>query len=387
MVRHVTLVCFLSSVLAAFCPAAELAFVSVPQGYHAGSIHLPRGFTGALGVDPTDDQIVYASVGGFGDVDLSRIDLHSGTATIVAEGPFGNIGGIAVLSATEIVLVENAGAAGGPPDKTILLASDLNADGDFNDAQELRELIAPILEGFFGWSGAQARLVPPGSPASIPSGSVLIQTADGSGAAEVLVVTDPLGSPTYRPAGGAFFAGFDFNGGLDFDSQGRLLVGAATVIDPTTFVIAGQVFGTQNLNSDQVIGASESHILVPSGQLPSGISDLVVDREDDAFCTSGGSIKTFHVPANVLSGEVAVTDFAPTHSSFLSAVLLNSRARSFEPFSGPGGAILLVGGGFGETNLLTLTPTAKADLNGDGLIDTTDLLLFQEQWWGLSDVR
>lgn len=362
------------------CFAGPLTFTSVPRGYLEGSIELPRSFAGALAADPLDDSILYASVGSYLDAQIARINLETGGITIVAQGPFGNVAGIAVLSATEMVLVDNASAVGGPPDKTILLASDLNTDGDYDDENEISELITPILTGYFGWSGAQARVAPAGNLCGIPAGSVLIETADGGGTGEILVVTDPLGTPAYRPADGAFFNNFDYNGGFDFDSRGQLLAGSATVTDPVFFTISGQIFGLINHDGDETIDTGESNVIVGTNQLPSGLADLILDGDDDVFCVSGSTVYTFAAPADVLSETATVSAFAGTSSYFLSGVMINSKSRSFEPYSGPGGATLVIGSGYGESNLLTLKPAGSGDLNADGMVDADDLLLFQDQW-------
>ena len=108
------------------------------------------------------------------------------------------------------------------------------------DPGEVTELIAPILDGG-DFTGSQARLVPAGHP-SLPAGSVLVQTADGSGLGEMLAITDPLGSPAYIPSGSAFFTGFDYNGGFDFGPGERVYVPEAEVK-----CNARRIFGLSNL--------------------------------------------------------------------------------------------------------------------------------------------
>jgi hypothetical protein len=360
--------------------AQELKFTSIPPGYIPGSIPLSSNFAGGMGIDPVNDKHLFVSVGAYLNNRIAKVNLSTASVTLVAEGPFGNIAGIVVISATQLVLIDNAAAEGGPPDKTILLATDQNQDGDFNDTEEIKELMAPILTGLFGWSGAQARLVPPGNPFGLSSGSLIVQTADGGKTGELLVIADPLGTPSYRPEGGSFFNGFDYNGGFDFDSQGHLLVGSATVVDPTMFVISGKVFGLVNKNQNEVIEEDEWNTIVDTNQLPAGISDLIIDREDQVYCTSGGKVFTFPAPSDPLIQGATVTEFANTNSFFLSGIMLNTKQHPFEPFSGPHGAILVIGGGFGEKNLLTLTPSPSADLNDDGKVDSEDLLILQEQW-------
>lgn len=338
--------------------AQTISVIPVPSGYDAGSIPLPRPFTGALAVDPTDDDVVFASVGSFLDSSLVRVDLTSGTATTIALGPFGNLAGIAAFSPTELVLLDNATAASGPyPGETILIARDDNpADGDFDDAGEIVELIAPILTADF--SGAQARIVPPGVPSGIPSGSLMFQTADGGGGGELLVVADPLGAAAYRPAGAPYFTGFDFNGGFDFDASGRIFMGT---LNGTNFT--GEVFALVNLDGDEDIDPGESNLLVAGEP---GMGDLVVDAEDDilfagATPSFAAGIRTFRAPADPLSGTVSPGTLATTDAGFLSGLILNSRSRPFEPNAGPGGATLLFGGFTSDfspgRNLATLTPS------------------------------
>lgn len=337
--------------------AQKLSFTSHPDGYDAASIDLPDLFTGALAVDPENENRVFASVGSFGEMRLALVDLETETSWIVAAGPFGSIGGLAVLSATQTAIVENGSNPAGPPDKTILLASDLDGDGDFDDPGEIEELIAPILVGPdapFGFSGAQSRVVPPGNPSGISSGSLMVQTADGGGNAELLVIVDPLGAPAYRPIDGAYFSGFDFNGGFDFDSEGNILLGS---LSSATF--QGEIFALVNTNGDEAIAPDESNLLVRDANLPFGISDLAIDSENEVFGASGGGIQTFPVPGDPLTAEATPTTFALTDSFFLSGILFNTKQKPFEPFSGPEGAKLVVGDGIGTTNLLVLSPSGS----------------------------
>lgn len=381
MVRRLLSVIFLMGfLLISGSVGQSLEFTHVPEGYIPGSIPLPGSSGQTIGVDPNNPNRIFVPIGSYLDNKLAKIDLKTKALDIVADGPFGFLGGVAVVSATQLVLIDNASVPGGPPDKTILLASDTNLDGDYNDPNEIQELISPILTGFFGWSGAQAHVVPPGNPGGIQSGSLLVQTADGFGGAELLQIRNPLSSPSFFPPNEAFFGGLDYNGGFGFDRAGNLLVGSATVIDPTTFVIAGRVYGVHDVNRDGVIGAGESNIVVDTNQLPSGGSDLAIDGEDHVFCTSGGQVFTFPVPANPLVDEATVAEFARTNSFFLGGVAINSSILPFEPGSGPNGATMIIAGGFGEKNLLTLTPVGSADLDNSGQVDAKDLFLFQEQW-------
>ena len=190
---------------------------------------------------------------------------------------------------------------------------------------------------------------------------------------------NPLGSPAFRPEGAAFFGGFDFNGGFDFDSRGYLMMGTATIVDATFFDFDGRVIALVNTNGDEDIDDGEFHTVVGFEGFPNSISDLTIDGEDDVFCTSGGEVLTFSVPSNPLVEMATPVSFVGTDSFFLSGVLVNSKYRPFAPFAGPEGATMILGG-FGSENLLTLTPETSADMNGDGTIDDTDLILFRGQW-------
>ncbi len=339
--------------------AQMIQFTELPPGYVPDSVTLPRAFAGALAVDPEDDAVIYVSVGAFLDTQIVRLDLRDRTARVVAAGPFGNIGGIAPLAPGRLALIENSVAAGsGLPGETLLLATDVNLDGDFDDLGEIVELIAPILTGAGGdFSGAQARVAPAGNPSGIPSGSVLLQTADGGGEAELLVVTNPLGMPAFRPGGGAYFGGFDFSGGFDFDSQGRIILGA---VEGTAFT--GQIFALVNLNGDEAIDPGESGLLA---QGLNGIFDLVIDAADRAYFTGPdedfiAGIRTFQIPENPLAETATITTLARTNSGFLTGLILTSKTKSFAPAAGPEAATLLFGGFTSSfeaaTNLLLLTP-------------------------------
>jgi hypothetical protein len=349
--------------MASAAHSQTIRFTEIPDGYVGGSIQLPREFGGAMSVSSSDSNALYVSVGGFGDQSIAKVDLRAGEAEIVAAGPFGSIGGLAAIgrialgpggapfAVADLVIVDNATS------QTLLLARDGNLDGDYDDEAEVRELIAPILvDGAFGFSGAQARLVPPSAPAGLPPGSIVFQTADNFGQAELLVVVDPLGAPMYRPPGRAFATGFDFNGGFDFDRRGRVIMGT---LESAGFT--GLVFALDNANGNQVIDLGEATLLV-SGE--NGMADLVLDAEDDAFIAGAdenfvAAIRTFRVPEDLADAPVAVETFAPTDAGFLSGLAIASHSLAFEP-NAYRGATLIVGGFTADfaaaRNLLTLTP-------------------------------
>ncbi len=352
----ISIICILTLAAASLAQAVELEFIFAPGGYETGSISLPKPFAGSMGVVPGNDNLIYAAVGGWQDVDLALIDLSDNSVRIVSDGPFAGLGGIAPLSETQVVLVDNGFGTSGPPDGTILLATDGNGNGSFDDAGEIVELIAPILTGAIGFTGAQTRLVPPGNPSGIPSGSVVVQTADGGGAAELLVITSPLTAPAFRPLGGPYYTGFDYSGGFDFDRQGRIMLGS---VDSATF--AGSIRALVNLNGNAAIEPGEVNTIV---DFESSMADVMVDAENDILfggfnASFQGAIRTCPVPGDPLNEIAAPRDFASTTSTFISAILLNSKTKPFDRGTGPNGATLLIGGWVGSDsaqNLLTLTP-------------------------------
>lgn len=353
-------------VLAALLPyaatvarAQTLNFTSVPEGYVAGSVPLPATFNNAIGVHPDRPREIYVSVGFFGGSMLARVDPVTGESAIVASGPFGNLGGIVPLDATHVVVADNHDVAEGVPGETILLLSDDDGDGDFEEPGEVRELIAPILTADF--SGTQMRRLDPWWVSGMPYGSIGIQTADGAGGGEILVLVDPLGTPSFRPTDGAYYSGFDYNGGFDFDSRGDFYVGTlnGTSFTGEIHVIAESADGADT--AGETARTSDTRVLIEG---EGGMSDLVIDREDDILFAAPNasfvaSVRTFRAPANPLADAVAPVDLAGTDSGFLTTLALDTKSEPFDPFDGPG-ATLYVGGLAGDfsstTNLLTLTP-------------------------------
>lgn len=315
---------------------AQLVITSAPAGFTVSSLELGQPFAGALAFDPQDPTRLYASVGAFGATHVLRVDTTAGTTASVT-GEFGNIGGLAVLSNGDLAITENFTS------ETIFRAHDLNSDGDFLDTGEVTELIAPILtDGNF--TGAQLAVAPAGNAAALPAGALLVQTADGLTSSELLAIEAPDGSsPIYRPAGAAWFSGFQYNGGLAFTPQGNVIAGESQ-FDFFTFASTGYIRALVNSNADDDIDAGESNVLVGTAQLGAGLSDLTVTAEGQVFFTeNGGLVRTFPLPADLLSGSSTPSVFAQTNGTYLSAVRVDRPAR----FIGGGAPAKLYVGGYG----------------------------------------
>ncbi len=336
-------------------------FTLVPAGYAVGSIPLPRGFGDALAADPSSDNIIYAAIGEFQNLSLARIDLSVGAVTSIADGPFTSISGLVVLSATQILLIGSAPSVTVATGRTILLLSDSNPqNGNFNDPGEIRELIPPML-ATPNWTGNKVRIAPVGNPSAIPTGSILIQTAEGSKNSKLLVLENPLTAPAFHPANAPYFTGFDYGLGFDFDSHGRIMLGAVDI----SGVIGGKITALVNTNGNETIDSGESNNLLTGG--PS-FSDLTTDSVDNLYLSvtennplgAFGIIQTCAIPSNPLTGTVTLVSFARTDAMSISALAFNSKTRSFAPNAGAGGATLVIGaiknGVSSAMNLLTLKP-------------------------------
>ncbi|MCX7964425.1 MAG: hypothetical protein D6691_11875 [Candidatus Hydrogenedentota bacterium] len=333
---------------------AQIHILSVPAGYTTGSIELGVPFAGSLAPLPSDPTKLYVSVGSYGAQSIALVDTVGASIQIVASG-FGSIGGIAVLSNGDLAITENATS------ETILRAHDLTNDGDFLDPGEITALISPILaDSPFGFTGAQIALAPAGNAAAIPAGALVIQTADGETSSELLVVENPETSPAFRPAGGAFFSGFQYNGGIDFSNSGHVIMGEG-MFDMLTFTSSGRIYALVNTNADAVIGAGEWNVLVSETQLAAGLSDLAISKEDDVFTVEGsGTVRTFALPPNLLSGSATPAVFAQTDSPYLSTVRFDDKTKTFAPGATAPSARLYLGGYASDwtaaTNLVWIQP-------------------------------
>lgn len=334
--------------------ASSLTFLTNDAAYTTGSLVIGAPIAGPLTPDVNNPNRLFVAVGSFGAMSVLSVDKTLGTTTTVTP-TFGSIGGLASLSNGDLVIVDNFFP------QTILRARDLDSNGAFTEVGEIAEIIVPaFVDGPFGFSGAQAIVAPPGNPSAIPSGSLLVQTADGSGRGEVLVITDPQtsGSSSYLPLSGQpFVDGLDFNGGIAFDSQGNLIVGSSAFPNP------GRIFAAVNSNGDdRITTPSELNLLLGGPALADGASDLAVTADDRVIQVNGsGVVRQFALPANRLTGQAGpVTTLAELDSPFLSAVVLDPPTASFIPGgSGPKARLWIAGTGplFSQTrNLLWMEP-------------------------------
>ena len=350
--------------LTAFSQApATISWHSIPPGYTGDSILLGAPFSGAITSSPNNPDILYVSVGTFRKNKIVKVNLTTKDVFEVTGDVFGSIGGMAVLPTEDLIIIDNDDNTTNPlPGECVLIAKDLNSDGDFKDTNEIVKLIDPILIESGTFTGAQARVVPSGGVQGIPGGSLMYQDADGSNFGDLFVVINPTSSITaqFRPSSGSFFRGFDYNGGFDFTSSGIIYSAS------TTSAFHGIIYALNNLNGNERIDAGEWNDAVSTTTLAwTGVSDLIIDGEDDVFFTSSTfpypSIMTFHSLADPLNQRATPTIFASADSAWLSAICINTKSRSFEPNEGPSGATLIVSGytnlWASAMNLLTLTPS------------------------------
>jgi len=136
----------------------------------------------------------------------------------------------------------------------------------------------------------------------------------------------------------------------------------------TNSFFSGEVFALVNLNADMDIDAGESNDMVTSLSLFGGLSDLMIDAEDDLFLVTnpwgGYQVQSARIPSDPLHEEVAPAPFANTDSSWLRSILLNTKTRPFEAGQ-TDGAVMLLGGYKGwdcATNLLTLKPCISSEV-------------------------
>lgn len=352
--------CALLVITATAAQADHVTITSLKDGYTYQSIELGVPFGGSLAQHPSRANILYASYGNFAEHQVLELDTDTNTTRTVTP-LVGNIGGLAVLNNGDLAITENFDVGL----DTILLARDGDSDGAFLAPGEISELIEPILhDGNF--SGAQLAVAPAGNASAIPAGSLVVQTADGGTSSELLVVQNPESAPAYRPAGGAYYSGYNYNGGLAFTAEGHIVCGISD------FPV-GRVVALVNTNADEDIDAGESNEIVGAAQLPSSLSDLSVSS-DGKLVTSenGGTIRLFNLPANLLTGTATPDILATTNATYVSSVRLDFPSRPFSGApAGPKGTVYL--GGYvtfpAATNLVAITPIDDASVAGWEMYD------------------
>ena len=350
--RLTTIAATILALTTALANADSLVVAALPTGYTAGSVELGQPYAGALAVDPSQPRTLYAATSYFGSHDILKVDADSGTTRVVATG-FGNIGGLAVLANGDLAITENFTS------DTTFRARDLDSDGAFLSPGEVTELIPPTFhDGNF--SGAQLATAPAGNAAGIPAGALVLQSADGGTSGELLVILDPGTAPAYAPADAPFADGLNYNGGFGFDSSGNLIVGSAGFL-------TGEILAMVNTNNNDRIDPGERNVIVPAPSLGLGVSDLAVSAEDFVFFgENSGFVKSFNLPAQLLTATAIPAVFAQTNSTYLSTLRLDVPVRSFAPGASQPAARLYMGGylpGFASaTNLVFIEPQSVSSV-------------------------
>jgi hypothetical protein len=363
------------AVVVSVVPAAELRFVSPPPGYDVGTVDLGAGNSaGALAVDRACERHVYAAGFFDGGEKIVRLDLETSTRTVILDCPASvSVAGFAVLTSATLFVSDNIHG------RLLILRDHNPRDGDFNDPSEVNDLIAPILvHPTFGWTGSSVQIVrSTPNRLGLPAGTVLFQSEDGGTTlGEVLAVVDPLTTPTYRPAGGAFFAGLDYGGGMVVDSMGRLAVASSS------YPQLGTIWVCDDRSGNGAIEPSEGLALnldgVTSGS--KGLSALALDRSGRAYvCTTLPSVGparsallAFYLPDDPSSAtRTAVTQLGLLDSSYVSAVVLTS-SRPFWPGARDGATMVIAGyAGFWEPSdrLVTVRPAPSTGVGTWNLYD------------------
>jgi|GEM_PF-559637 len=325
--------------------AQLISVTSVPEGYEAGAIALPEAFAGALAAHPSNPNVIYAAVGSYGASHVCRIDFSNPGApavTTILSIDVDYIGGMAILDDHTFLITNNADVGGPLPGETILIARDFNpADGDYDDPNEVTELIAPILEDDpvgMKFTVSKIRVVPSSGPGGLEPGRVLVQTSDTT-ETELLVIDQPASPSTaaYVPAGGAWFSYAGYDGGLDFTSTGYAIMGTLD------YMFSGAVYALRDSGGtpNQIDTPAEAHAFLTGLW---GCSDLTLDGADRGYVAVYGDVMAFDIPADPLTQSTTASTFVSTNSGFLTGILIQSKSLNFAPNSGPGGARLFFSG-------------------------------------------
>lgn len=275
----------------------------------------------------------------------------SGVGDDVLDSVFGSIGGIAVLADGSLILTDNFTDSQGRGD-TIYRARDLNSDGDALDVvdvagtptSETLVLIAPIDtppgSGYGGFAGVQVEVG--------PDGNAYITTSDGGALGEILRVDDPTSA---TPSIHSFCGGLGFGSGLAFDSTGRLYAGNLD-FNYSDYTSTITVYLLDDADHNGVIGGAGESTVVSYDQL-SGLYDLAVSPEGEVFLTGSNEVRVL----NTATGTS--TPFAHDDAfTFLSDLVFFNPTGGFAPFSGPGGATLIVADPNSDGLLAAITPAA-----------------------------
>lgn len=340
-----------AGIISAFSPqetAAQntvLEVTSLPAGFTVKSVEIGLPINGAAAPLPHSPESVYIVVGDyFSDKDILRVNIITGTFETVATLS-GSIGGMAVLSNGDLILTENQLT------DAVYRARDLDNDGKFFSQGEITVLLAPENGNF---TGAQTIIAPPNNASAIPEGSLLIQTADGGNNSKIYIIADPESeSPVLRPVTGAYYSGFEYNGGIDFDVAGNLIVGISE------YPVGGKILALVNSNGNETIEPEETGLLLSNASLPDSISDLTVSSSDVVFFGgNSGTIKHFPLPENRLSSAPSPTPFLETNSGYISVVGFLNGHRPFAPFTENPASMIVIGniGWDSPTNFLLITP-------------------------------
>ncbi len=333
-----------------------LEALDLAPGYTARSIDIGIPVGGAMAFHPTNPDLMILSAGNYGEQILLEFNLDTGTTRPLSP-VIGNIDGIAILNNGDIALTENMTS------NTILRLRDLTGDNAYFDDHEITELIAPIGVDF-AFTGAHMIVAPPGNDAGIPAGSLLVQTADGPGAAEILIIQNPETAPAYFPPDDAWYHGFTYNGGIAFSPHGHVICGVSN------FPV-GQVLALLNSNNDNRIDATEAHEIVSADTLTNSISDLAVSRDGIMITAeNSGDIRWFQLPDDLTAGATTADGIlAVTNGVYLSRVLLDNTDGDFgSDGHGPAPTVYISGfaGYPAAPNLLAITPASAPPASAKG---------------------
>lgn len=338
--------------------------VIVPLGYTVEYLQVSssEAEASALSIDPNDENVLYATIGGWSPQKVVRIDLGQNPPAVsdfangayniagadtednALDSRFTTIGGLAVLQTGELVVVDNNARSEIPGD-TIYIARDLNNDGDAMDIiddngttiAEVVELIAPIEmppgSGWGGFSGQQAEVT--------DDGSLYIVTSDGFGEGEVL----RIGGAPLSPSISVWCSGLDYGAGLGFDSAGDLFVGSSS------WPSGAALYRTRDVSEPPDNDALDVGEMIEVSNSITGIYDLTFSAEDDMFITNGRYIEK----VDQISGEAVVFATFPEWT-FLGDIVITTRSKPFTPTGGAEQARMIVADGNGDGMLTVIVP-------------------------------